>query len=157
MITLKPGDKAPQFASIDQDDKLVSLKDFLGQKVILYFYPEDDTPTCTIQSCNLRDHYSSLKNKGFVVVGVSPNDSESHKKFEKKFNLPFKLIVDTDHKIINKYGVWGEKNLYGRKYLGLHRTTFIIDEKGIIRKIYLKPTNKKHAEQILSFWNEYEK
>ena len=154
MITLKAGDKAPIFKGIEQNKNTIELTLLKGKKVVLFFYPEDDTPTCTIQACNLRDNYSLLKNEGFEVVGVSPNDSESHKKFENKFNLPFTLIADTKHAIIDKYGVWGEKNLYGRKYMGLHRTTFLIDEKGIIQKIFLKPTNKKHAEQIIKFWNE---
>ena len=154
MITLKVGDKAPDFKGQDQNSNSIELKSFKAKKVVLYFYPEDDTPTCTIQACNLRDNFSLLKKEGFVVLGVSPNDSESHKKFEEKFSLPFTLIADPQHKIIDKYGVWGEKNLYGRKYMGLHRTTFLIDEKGIIQKIFLKPTNKKHAEQIIKFWQE---
>ena len=157
MITLKAGDKAPDFKALDQDKNSIELKNFKGKKLVLYFYPEDDTPTCTIQACNLRDNFSLLKKEGFVVLGVSPNDSESHKKFEKKFDLPFTLLADPQHKIIDKYGVWGEKNLYGRKYMGLHRTTFLIDEKGIVRKIFLKPTNKKHAEQIVTAWKELNK
>ena len=154
MITLQIGDKASDFKAKDQNNKTIELKNFKGKKVVLYFYPEDDTPTCTIQACNLRDNYSLLKKEGFEVVGVSPNDSNSHKKFEQKFQLPFTLLEDPQHKIIDKYGVWGEKNLYGRKYMGLHRTTFLIDERGIIKKIFLKPTNKKHAEQIVKFWKE---
>ncbi|HEU0110538.1 MAG TPA: thioredoxin-dependent thiol peroxidase [Flavisolibacter sp.] len=146
---LQVGEKAPAFSGIDQDGKRVSLADFKGQKVVLYFYPEDDTPTCTVQACNLRDNYSSLIKKGFKVIGVSPNDEKSHKQFREKFNLPFTLLADPGHKIIKKYGVWGEKNLYGRKYMGLHRTTFVIDEKGSIQKIFLKPKNKAHAEEIM--------
>ncbi len=157
MITLKSGDKAPDFKALDQNKESIELKSFKGKKVVLYFYPEDDTPTCTIQACNLRDNFSLLKKEGFVVLGVSPNDSESHKKFEEKFDLPFTLLADPEQKIITKYGVWGEKNLYGRKYMGLHRTTFLIDEKGIIQKIFLKPTNKKHAEQIVAAWKELNK
>lgn len=157
MITLQAGDKAPAFTSGDQNNNKVELKQFLGKKLVLFFYPEDDTPTCTIQSCNLRDNYPLLKKEGFEVVGVSPNGVESHKKFEQKFNLPYTLVVDEKHSIIDKYGVWGEKNLYGRKYMGLHRTTFVIDEKGVIRKIFLKPTNKKHAEQIIKAWTELSK
>lgn len=152
MIQLKEGDKAPAFSGNDQNGKKISLKDFKGQKVVLYFYPEDDTPTCTIQACNLRDNYGLLKKNGFVVLGVSPNDEASHLKFEQKFDLPFTLVADPSHTIIDSYGVWGEKNLYGRKYMGLHRTTFLIDEKGIIRKVYLKPRNKQHAEDIVKFW-----
>ncbi len=157
VITLQAGDKAPAFTGVDQNNNKVELKNFIGKKVVLFFYPEDDTPTCTIQSCNLRDNYSLLTKEGFEVIGVSPNGVESHKKFEEKFNLPYTLIADEKHKIIDKYGVWGEKQLYGRKYMGLHRTTFVIDEKGIIGKIFLKPTNKKHAEQIIKAWQELKK
>jgi peroxiredoxin Q/BCP len=152
MIELKEGDKAPGFSGKDQQGNKISLSDFKGSPVILYFYPEDDTPTCTIQACNLRDNYSLLRQKGFVVLGVSPDDEKSHQKFEKKFSLPFTLIADPDHKIIDKYGVWDQKQLYGRTYMGIHRTTFVIDEKGIIRKIYLRPKNKAHAEEILKNW-----
>ncbi len=157
MITLKAGDKAPDFKGKDQNNETIDLKSFKGKKLVLFFYPEDDTPTCTIQACNLRDNYSLLKKEGFEVIGVSPNDSESHKKFESKFSLPYTLLADPEHKVINKYGVWGEKVLYGRRYMGLHRTTFLIDEKGIIQKIFLKPTNKKHAEQIVAAWNDLKK
>ena len=154
MITLKEGDKAPAIKSKDQNGKPVSLADCKGKKVVLYFYPEDDTPTCTIQACNLRDNFSLLKKQGFIVLGVSPDDEKKHKKFETKYNLPFTLIADADHTIIDKYGVWGPKQLYGRTYMGLHRTTFLIDEKGIIRKIFLRPKNKQHAEEILKVWEE---
>src|SRR5215216_5733457 len=150
---LKEGDKAPAFTGKNQDGKKVSLSDLKGKKVVLYFYPEDDTPTCTIEACNLRDNYGLLKKEGFEVIGVSPDDSTSHKKFEKKFSLPFTLVADPEHTIIDKYGVWGEKQLYGRKYMGLHRTTFLIDEKGIIRKIFIRPKNKQHAEEILHAWS----
>jgi len=146
---LQVGQKAPAFKGIDQDGKKVSLTDFKGQKVVLYFYPEDDTPTCTVQACNLRDNYSLLTKNGFKVIGVSPDDEKSHQKFKEKFNLPFTLIADPQHKIIDKYGVWGLKNLYGREYMGLFRTTFVIDEKGIISKIFLRPKNKVHAEEIV--------
>lgn len=154
MTPLTEGEKAPAFSGTDQNGNPVSLKDFKGKKLVLYFYPDDDTPTCTIQACNLRDNYSLLANQGFAVVGVSPNDEKSHKKFEKKFSLPFTLLADPQHKIIDRYGVWGEKQLYGRNYLGLHRTTFLIDEKGIIRKIFIRPKNKAHAEEIVKAWNE---
>ncbi len=149
MITLKEGDKAPAFSGYDQDGKKVSLADCKGKKVVLYFYPQDDTPICTIQACNLRDNFSLLKQKGFEILGVSPDDEKSHQKFEAKYSLPFDLLADPGHKIIDKYGVWGEKQLYGRKYMGLHRTTFVIDEKGVIRKIFLRPKNKQHAEEII--------
>jgi peroxiredoxin Q/BCP len=146
---LQEGQKAPTFTGVDQHGNKISLSDFKGQKVVLFFYPEDDTPTCTIQACNLRDNHSALKQAGFKVIGISPNDVQSHKKFEEKFNLPFTLLADPQHKIINKYGVWGMKNLYGRDYMGLHRTTFVIDEKGMIKKIFLRPKNKAHAEEIM--------
>ena len=150
------GKKAPVFKGKDQNGKPVSLADYKGKKVVLYFYPEDDTPTCTVQACNLRDNYSLLKKNGFIVLGVSPDEEKKHKKFEAKYNLPFTLIADADHKIIDKYGVWGEKQLYGRTYMGLHRTTFLIDEKGIIRKIFIKPKSKQHTEEILKGWAEVE-
>lgn len=153
MITLKEGDKAPAFTGNDQNGKKISLSGFKGKKVVLFFYPEDDTPTCTIQACNLRDNFPLLKKNGFEVLGVSPDDEKKHKKFEAKFQLPFTLIADPDHAIIDKYGVWGEKQLYGRKYMGLHRTTFLIDEKGVICKIFLRPRNKQHAEEIIKAWN----
>ena len=147
---LKEGQKAPQFTGVDQDGNKVSLADYKGKKIALYFYPEDDTPTCTVQACNLRDRYDLLKKEGFTVIGVSPDDPEKHQKFREKFDLPFTLLSDPKHIIINKYGVWGEKNLYGRKYMGLHRTSFVIDEKGVISKIFLRPKNKAHAEEIMA-------
>ena len=150
MVILKEGDKAPAFTGADQDGKKVSLADYKGKKVVLYFYPEDDTPTCTIQACNLRDNYGLLKKHGFEVIGVSPDDAVMHKKFEAKFNLPFRLIADTSHKILEKYGVWDQKQMFGHKYMGVLRTTFVIDEKGIIRKIFLRPKNKAHAEEIIA-------
>ncbi len=146
------GQKAPAFKSKDQNGNPVSLGDFLGQKVVLYFYPEDDTPTCTVQACNLRDNYGLLKKHGWVVLGVSPDEEKKHKKFESKYKLPFTLLSDPNHDIIDKYGVWGEKQLYGRNYMGLHRTTFLIDEKGIVKKIFLRPKNKQHAEEIILAW-----
>lgn len=149
MITLKEGDKAPAFSGKDQDGKKVSLSDFKGKKVVLYFYPQDMTPTCTVQACNLRDNYALLKKNGFEVLGVSPDEVGSHKKFGEKHTLPFTLLADPEHKILDKYGVWGEKQLYGRKYMGVHRTTFVIDEKGKIVKVFLKPKSKEHAEEIL--------
>ena len=151
---LREGDKAPAFSATDQNGKKVSLSDFKGRKVVLYFYPEDDTPTCTIQACNLRDNYSLLKKEGFTVLGVSPDDEKKHKKFEKKFSLPFTLLADPSHAILEKYGVWGEKELFGRQYMGVHRTTFVLDEKGIIRKIFYRPKNKSHAEEIVETWKQ---
>ena len=156
MIAVAEGNKAPNFKGQDQDGNTVSLADFKGKKVALYFYPEDDTPTCTVQACNLRDNFGLLKQKGFTVLGVSPDEVKKHKKFEGKYDLPFTLIADPTHAIIDKYGVWGEKNLYGRNYMGLHRTTFLIDEKGVIRKIFLKPRSKQHTEEILKAWEALE-
>jgi peroxiredoxin Q/BCP len=154
MTQLQEGDKAPLFSGIDQNGKKVSLSDYKDKKVILYFYPEDDTPTCTIQACNLRDNYGLLKRNGFIVVGISPDEQKKHKKFEAKFGLPFTLVADPQHNIISKYGVWGKKKLYGREYMGIHRTTFLIDEKGLIRKIFTRPKNKQHAQEILDSWKE---
>ena len=153
MTHLAEGAKAPAFKSKDQNGNPVSLADHKGKKVVLYFYPEDDTPTCTVQACNLRDNFGLLKQHGFTVLGVSPDEEKKHKKFESKYSLPFTLVADPTHTIIDKYGVWGEKQLYGRNYMGLHRTTFLIDEKGIIRKIFLKPKSKQHTEDILNAWN----
>jgi len=147
--TLQEGQKAPACTGKDQNGNNVSLGGCQGKKMIIYFYPEDDTPTCTVQACNLRDNYALLKQHGFTVIGVSPDDEAKHQKFREKFNLPFTLLADPQHKIIEKYGVWGEKNLYGRKYMGLHRTTFVIDENGDIKKIFLRPKNKAHAEEIV--------
>lgn len=151
---LKEGDKAPAFSGKDQDGNTITLSSLKGRKIVLYFYPEDDTPTCTIQACNLRDNYGLLTNQGFEVIGVSPDEAKSHKKFEAKFNLPFRLIADPAHKILEKYYVWGEKQMFGHKYMGVHRTTFLIDEKGIIRKIFLRPKNKAHAEEIIQAWKK---
>ena len=150
MVVLKEGDKAPAFSGIDQNGKKISLADYKGKKLVLYFYPEDDTPTCTIQACNLRDNYGLLKKNGFVIIGVSPDDEKSHKKFEKKFELPFILIADPSHAILKKYGVWDHKKLFGHEYMGVIRTTFVIDEKGVIKKIFLRPKNKAHAEEIIA-------
>jgi thioredoxin-dependent peroxiredoxin len=154
MTPLTEGNKAPAFKGKDQDGNPVSLSDFKGKKIILYFYPEDDTPTCTVQACNFRDNFALLKKKGFVVLGISPDEEKKHKKFEHKYGLPFTLVADPGHAIIDKYGVWGEKQLYGRKYMGLHRTTFLIDEKGVIRKIFLKPKSNRHTEEILEAWSD---
>lgn len=151
---LKEGDKAPAFSGKDQNGKTVGLAELKGKKLVLYFYPEDDTPTCTIQACNLRDNYALLKKEGFEVIGVSPDDEKKHKKFEEKFNLPFTLIADPARKILNKYGVWGEKQMFGNHYMGVHRTTFVIDEKGIIRRIFYRPKNKEHAEEIVNAWKQ---
>jgi peroxiredoxin Q/BCP len=154
MTLLKEGSKAPAFKAKDQNGNIVSLADQAGKKVVLYFYPEDDTPTCTIQACNLRDNFGLLKKNGFVVLGVSPDEEKKHKKFEAKYDLPFTLLADPEHTIIDKYGVWGEKQLFGNHYMGLIRTTFLIDEKGVIRKIFNKPKSKEHTEEILEAWKQ---
>ena len=152
MIQLTIGQKAPAFTGKDQNGKAISLKDYLGKKVVIYFYPQDDTPTCTVQACNLRDNYVLLKKEGFTIIGISPDAEAKHKKFETKYDLPFTLIADDKLKIIEKYNVWGEKKLYGRAYMGLHRTTFLLDEKGIIKHLFLKPKSKQHAEEIIEAW-----
>lgn len=153
MVTLQEGDKAPIFTGKDQDGKKISLTDYRGKKIILYFYSEAGSPTCTIESCNLRDNYSLLKKKGFEVLGVSPDDEKTQKKFEIKYKLPFPLIADNENMITTLYGVRDMKKLFGREYMGILRTTFIIDEKGIIRRIFHKPKNKAHAEEILKALN----
>jgi peroxiredoxin Q/BCP len=153
MITLKEGDKAPAFKGIDQNGNPIQLKDFLGKKVVLYFYPKDDTPGCTAQACNLRDNYQSLIQQGFQVIGVSTDSVKSHKKFENKFELPFPLVADEDRKIVEAYQVWGEKKFMGKIFDGIHRTTFLIDEKGNIKKIITKPDTKNHTEEVLEAWN----
>lgn len=150
MVTLKEGEKAPAFSGKDQNGKKISLSDYKGKKLVLYFYSEADSPTCTIESCNLRDNYSLLKKNGFEVVGVSPDDEKKQKKFEVKYKLPFPLIADTSHDVLEKYGVWDQKKLFGREYMGVLRTTFVIDEKGIINKVFSKPKNKAHAQEIIA-------
>ena len=149
MSALQVGDKAPSFTTRDQTGKPFKLSSLKGKKVILYFYPKDLTSTCTIQACNLRDNHAQLTKKGFVVIGVSPDDEKSHQKFITKNNLPFTLITDTDHAIALAYGVWGEKKMYGNTYMGIHRTTFIIDAKGKIERIITKPKSSTHAQEIL--------
>jgi thioredoxin-dependent peroxiredoxin len=149
---LKAGTVAPDFAVADQDGNIVSLKNFLGKRVILYFYPQDNTPTCTKEACNLRDNYATLTAHGFVVLGVSPDAAKSHQKFIAKFELPFVLLADTEHEILKKYGVWGEKSMYGKKYDGVHRTTYVIDETGKIAHVIAKVDSAKHAEQVLALF-----
>jgi len=149
MSTLKEGDQAPGFAAKDQNGKTISLSDFKGKNVILYFYPKDDTPGCTAEACSFRDNYQSLLSKGFDVIGVSTDDEKSHKKFETKFSLPFTLIADTDKHIVEAYGVWAEKNMYGKKYMGTLRTTFVIDGEGIIKKIIDKVDTKNSSQQVI--------
>lgn len=153
MIQLKEGSKAPLIDGIDQNGNQVKLTDFFGKKVVLYFYPKDNTPGCTRESCNLRDNYDLLLKKGFAIIGVSADSEKSHKGFAEKYSLPFPLIADASKKILNDYGVWGEKKLYGKTYMGILRTTFIIDEKGIIEKIITKVNTADHTEQIFKMYN----
>ena len=150
MVTLKEGDRAPAFSGREQNGNRVSLSDYKGKKLILFFYSEADSPTCTIESCNLRDNYALLRKKGYDVVGVSPDDEKKQKKFEMKYKLPFPLIADITHEILEKYGVWDQKKLFGREYMGVLRTTFVIDEKSTIRKVFARPKNKAHAEEIIA-------
>ena len=153
-MQLKEGMKAPYFKGIDQHGNEISIADFSGRKLVLYFYPKDHTPGCTAEACNLRDNYQSFLNRGFAVVGVSPDDEKSHKGFSEKYSLPFSLIADTTKKIMNDYGIWGEKNRYGKIVMGVLRTTFIIDEKGNIEKIISKVDTAGHTEQIFSYYNQ---
>ena len=149
MAQLKEGDKAPNFTANNQDGKTVSLSDFIGKDVILYFYPKDDTPGCTSEACNFRDNYQQLQNQGFEVIGVSTDDEKSHTKFIGKHQLPFTLIADTDKNIVEQYGVWVEKNMYGKKYMGTARKTFIVDKNGIIKKIIDKVDTGNSSQQVL--------
>ena len=149
MSTLKQGDKAPAINAKDQSGNTISLNDYAGKKVVLYFYPKDDTPGCTAEACNLRDNYDSLSNAGFDVIGVSSDNEKSHQKFITKYSLPFRLISDTDQKVSNDYGVWGLKKFMGKEYMGINRTTFLIDENGNIEKVIEKVDTKNHIAQIL--------
>ena len=154
MSILKEGAKAPVFKGVDQNGNKISLTDFKGQKVVVYFYPKDDTPGCTAQACNLRDNYTELLKQGFQVIGISTDSVKSHKKFEEKYKLPFPLIADEDKKIVEQYGVFGEKKFMGKTYLGTSRTTFLVDEAGKIKKIITKPDTKNQTEQVLEAWAE---
>ncbi|WP_262246783.1 thioredoxin-dependent thiol peroxidase [Parapedobacter soli] len=148
MAKLKVGDKAPAITAKDQHGHTVSLSDFKGKTVILYFYPKDNTPGCTTEACNFRDNYQSLQAEGFEVIGVSVNSERSHRNFAEKYSLPFSLLVDTDQRIVNDYGVWAEKTLFGKKYMGTLRTTFIIDGQGIITHIIDKVDNQRASQQV---------
>lgn len=149
MTELSEGQKAPDFTANDQNGKQVSLSDFHGKEVILYFYPKDDTTGCTAEACSFRDNYQSLLKEGFIVLGVSTDDERSHQKFITKYNLPFSLISDINKEIVQAYGVWVEKNMYGKKYMGVARKTFIIDKNGVIRKIIDKVDTKNSSAQVL--------
>lgn len=148
MATLEIGQQAPDFSAKNQNGETVHLSDFRGKKVILYFYPKDNTPGCTTEACNFRDNYQSLKKEGFEIIGVSVDNETSHKKFITKHELPFQLLVDEDKSLVEAYGVWVEKNMYGKKYMGTARTTFVIDEQGIIQHIIKKVDNKNASQQI---------
>jgi peroxiredoxin Q/BCP len=147
---LEVGQPAPMISGETQSGEAISLADFRGKKVVIYFYPKDDTPGCTKQACNLRDNWSLLKQKGIEVIGISADDVKSHGKFAQKFSLPFPLIADTDHQICEAFGVWGERNFMGRKYMGIARTTFVIDENGLIEAVFAKPKVSQHTEEILA-------
>ena len=152
MTKLKEGQKAPFFEGTDQKGNNIKLDDFKGKKLILYFYPKDNTPGCTAEACDLRDNYKDLLDKGYAVIGISPDSEKSHSKFAEKFDLPFPLIADTERIILSAYGTWGEKKMYGKTFLGVKRMTFIIDEQGVIEKIISKVKTKEHTAQIYSLY-----
>lgn len=149
MTNLKIGDKAPAFSGPDQNGKMITSDQFPGKKILLYFYPRDNTPGCTAEACNLRDHYALLRKKGIEIIGVSTDSVKSHKNFESKFSLPFTLISDEEKKIVKAFGVWGEKKMYGKSYEGTFRTSFLIDEHGMITHLFEKVDTKDHAAQVL--------
>lgn len=149
MTTLQPGDKAPDFNAKDQNGNPITLADFAGSKLVIYFYPKDSTPGCTSQACNLRDNYDLLLSKGYKVVGVSADSEKSHQKFIEKHELPFPLIADTEKEVIKAYGVWGPKKFMGKTNDGIHRTTFVIDEQGVIEEVIAKVKTKEHTAQII--------
>lgn len=150
MPELKEGDLAPAIKAVDQSGELITLEEYRGKKIVLYFYPKDNTAGCTAESCDLRDNYSQFIEKGFEVIGVSADSEKSHQKFISKYNLPFRLISDEDKKVLKDYNAWGEKKLYGKSYMGVLRKTYIIDEKGYVEKIIEKVKTKEHSRQIFS-------
>lgn len=154
MSKLQIGDQAPEIVTINQDGKEIKLSDFKGKKVVLYFYPKDNTPGCTTEACNFRDNYHALQDEGFEVLGVSTDSQQSHQKFIAKHNLPFNLLVDEDKKIVEDYGVWVEKNMFGKKRMGTARTTFLIDENGKILHIIKKVDNKNASQQVRELFNQ---
>jgi peroxiredoxin Q/BCP len=147
---LAVGTQAPEFTTTDQDGKTRTLSDFKGKKVILYFYPKDNTPGCTKEACGFRDHFSEFRRLGVEILGVSVDPEKSHKSFVRKYELPFTLLADTDKRLVEAYGVWGEKKLYGKKYLGTHRVTYLIDEAGKIAAVFPTVKPDTHAEEILA-------
>lgn len=149
MTSLKPGDKAPYFSGNIETGEFISLKDYKGKKLILFFYPKDNTPGCTAEACNLKDNFAELKKAGYELLGVSPDSEKKHQNFIKKFDLPFPLLADTDLSTIKAYNCWGEKKFMGRTFDGVWRTTFLINEKAVIEKVFTKVKTKNHAEQIL--------
>ena len=149
MALLEPGAKAPDFKTTDQNGDTVSLKDFRGRKVVLYFYPKDDTPGCTKEACSFRDSFAEYERRGIKVLGVSTDDERSHRKFAEKYSLPFTLLADTDHTLADAFGVYGEKQFMGRNYMGVTRATFLIDEEGRVRKVFDKVKVDEHADEVL--------
>ena len=153
MKILEVGETAPSFEGVNQNNEKISSDDYVGSKWVIYFYPKDNTPGCTAQACSLRDGYDALRNHGIKVLGVSADGVKSHDKFASKFDLPFALLADKDKEVINKFGVWGPKKFMGREYEGIHRVSFVIDEKGVITHVIQKPKTKDHANEILGLLN----
>jgi len=150
MSDLKIGDLAPAIKASDENGEMITLEEYRGKKVVLYFYPKDDTPGCTAEACDLRDNYAQFRDKGFEIIGVSADNEHSHRKFKDKYDLPFRLISDVDQKVLKDYGAWGEKKMYGKSYMGILRKTFVIDEQGYIEKIFEKVKTKEHSKQIFT-------
>ena len=149
MSNIKQGDKAPEFKGVNQNGDTVSLSSYAGKKLVLYFYPKDDTPGCTAEACNLRDNYNQLLSEGYAILGVSPDNEKKHQKFIDKYDLPFDLLADTEKETCEMFGVWVQKSMYGREYMGVARTTFIIDKNGIVEEVISKVKTKEHTDQIL--------
>ncbi|MCL6273517.1 thioredoxin-dependent thiol peroxidase [Muricauda sp. 2012CJ35-5] len=149
MNTLKVGDKVPEFSANDQDGNPIKLSDYAGKKLVVFFYPRANTPTCTVEACNIRDHYSDLQENGYEILGVSEDTEKKQTNFRNKFEFPYPLLADTEHNVINTFGVWGPKKFMGREFDGIHRKTFVLDENGVITKVVDKVKAKEHAAQIL--------
>nr|WP_299172873.1 thioredoxin-dependent thiol peroxidase [uncultured Allomuricauda sp.] len=149
MNTLKVGDKVPEFSAKDQDGNTINLSDFKGKKLVVFFYPRANTPTCTVEACNIRDYYGELQQAGYEILGVSADTEKKQTNFRNKFNFPYPLLADTDHTVINTFGVWGPKKFMGRVFDGIHRNTFVVDENGVVEKVIDKVKAKNHAAQIL--------